>query len=190
MLPGPSMSLIVSNSILYNKKSSLLSSAGIMFGIAMQSAAVLIGLTLFTQDSLVFTALQFLCSSYLIYLGIRSIQHYNHADQELSHKDNKQAYFIEGFLLEILNPIAFIFFVTILANLVSMEYGWQTKTIYWLEIIIIGSMWFGGLALLSGSDFLLKRLQRYKNHISIISGIIFIAFGIKCLSDCLQQFQI
>ena len=71
MLPGPSMSLIVSNSILYNKKSSLLSSAGIMFGIAMQSAAVLIGLTLFTQDSLVFTALQFLCSSYLIYLGIR-----------------------------------------------------------------------------------------------------------------------
>jgi threonine/homoserine/homoserine lactone efflux protein len=51
-------------------------------------------------------------------------------------------YFFEGFLVEFLNPLAFTFFISIMTIIISPQEFWGTKIAYWVEIIVLGSIWF------------------------------------------------
>lgn len=184
-LPGPSISLIIRNGLLFSKKASISASIGIMVGIAIQSALVLFSLNIMNVQSYTYYCLRLICACFLMILGIKSI--ISIEDNYLLHKNILSTNaFCEGLLLEILNPIALIFFFTLLSNSNIQQSIWHIKLVYWLEIIIIGCGWFGSLALLFSSTLLIKNLQKYKKQIGRIAGISFMAYGIKSIIDLLS----
>ena len=183
MMPGPSVSLILRNGISYSRKASVLASLGIMFGIACQSAFVLVGLSVFERDSLLFKTLSIVSALFLVYLGFKSLKGYGDTEEgpEISVKvKGTRQFFSEGFLLEILNPIAMVFFLSIFSMIVH-EASTDLKILYWLEIVILGSLFFVGVGFLASTPKLSAMLKQYKRVIELVAGVIFVCFGIQAL---------
>lgn len=189
MMPGPSLSLILRNGISYSRNASLLASFGIMFGIALQCAVVLIGVSIMARDSLPFRLLALTSAVFLIYLGIKSLMPKDETTPEALGDKKGDAFFLEGFLLEILNPIALAFFLSIL-TLFAHKAPPTLKVLYWLEIVVCGSLFFCGVGFLSSTDFLSTLLAKYKRHVEILSGTVFVGFGLHSLIDATKSLNL
>ena len=71
MSPGPSMALIIRNSIKYGRVSGLLSSIGHAIGIGIYAAISVVGLQLILINNIfLFNTIQFCGSVFLLILGI------------------------------------------------------------------------------------------------------------------------
>jgi threonine/homoserine/homoserine lactone efflux protein len=70
-MPGPSIALIIKNGILYSRSASIKACFGTVLGTALQSAVILIGLTIGDNNSVFLKTIKVLGSLYLIYLGLK-----------------------------------------------------------------------------------------------------------------------
>ncbi|RTK93838.1 MAG: hypothetical protein EKK61_00305 [Rickettsiales bacterium] len=212
-MPGPSITLIIKNGLIYSKKSAIYSCLGVMLGIGLQSGIVLTGLTIFS-DTYLINILKFLSSFYLIYLSIKIFFKYKKnlycnnfivtifnnlvriykkkiflpktyiIKESYILKIIKYSNFMEGLLLELLNPLALSFFISVLSIMTNYEEFWYIKFLYWLEILIIGLLWFCGVAIFSSS------MKKTSNNflsciqpIETVAGIIFLFFGLRSLLE-------
>ena len=98
-------------------------------------------------------------------------------------KHSLYSYFIEGLLLELLNPLAFSFFVSIMSIMIDSKDSWNIKFLYWLEIVIIGLLWFCGVAIFCSSKIVNKHLKYAGQSVKILTGVVFLFFGIKLFFD-------
>jgi len=213
-MPGPSITLIIKNGLIYSKKSAIYSCLGVMLGIGLQSGIVLTGLTIFGSDTYLIQILKFLSSFYLIYLSVKiffkykkNLYYNNFIITILRNliriykkkiflpktyiikgvyilKMIKYSNFIEGLLLELLNPLALSFFISVLSIMTNYEEFWYIKFLYWLEIVIIGLLWFCGVAIFSSSIKKTgKTFLSCIQPIEIVAGITFLFFGLKSFSE-------
>ena len=184
MMPGPSITLIIGNGVLYSRLASVKACLGVVFGISVQSGLILIGLSFIENNSVFFYSLKIMCSTYLIYLGaqillskkLKSKKKVSALTQINSQKKN---YFLEGFLVEFLNPLAFTFFLSIMSVVVNFNQLWEIKFIYWLEMVVLGFIWFFTVALAISSDKVTSYTKKFNNIFEILAGCMFIAFGSK-----------
>lgn len=182
MMPGPSTALIIKNGIIYSRLSSVQACLGTIVGTALQSGIIIIGLIFMDSDSIFLKIIQSICSIYLMYLGFKSlISRRSSLDQN---KDNNLAanksgfgYFLEGFLVEFLNPLAFGFFISIMTVIISPDESWTSKVAYWVEIILLCAVWFFTVAFVLSSSKITVYTRKFNTTIEKAAGVIFIIFG-------------
>ena len=185
MIPGPSIILIIKNGILNSRLASIQACLGTIVGTALQSGSIIIGLIFIDNNSIFLEIIKTLCSIYLIYLGFKTllsnkspILQPNTIDPStITRKD--WGYFFEGFLVEFLNPLAFTFFVSIMTIIINPQETWNIKIVYWIEIIILGSIWFFTVALVLSSEKITFYTKKFSKLLEILAGITFILFGSK-----------
>ena len=188
-MPGPSLSLILRNGLSYSRKASLLASFGIMLGIALQSGIVLVGVSIMERDSLPFKILAMASALFLIYLGIKSLQPKKTEDiSDDKPLKRSRAFFLEGFLHEILKPNSHSIFQS---NHIHNSHGatHTRKAHNRLEIVVCGSLFFCGVGFLASSNFISKLLAKYKRHVEILSGTLFVGFGLHAFIDAVKNFS-
>ncbi|MHB9147064.1 MAG: LysE family translocator [Candidatus Amoebophilus sp.] len=187
MIPGPSMALVIRNGILHSRLASLQAAFGIVVGTALQSGIILIGLNFISDYPMVIRGMKMVCACYLIYLGLKSI-----FSSKIETKTSlipvlgsnqvnkkKQNYFTEGLLVEILNPLAFTFFISILAINYNPQQTSSIKIMYWLELILLAFLWFIMLSFVSSSKAITTYTKKYNRILDVVAGILFIFFGIQ-----------
>ena len=104
MSPGPSMALIIRNSIKYGRLSGILSSVGHAIGVGIYATVSVVGLQIILINNIfLFNTIQFCGSIFLLVLGILFLRD---AGQKLSIKDEQKNVnsFVQGFAISILNP--------------------------------------------------------------------------------------
>lgn len=189
MIPGPSMALVIRNGILHSRLASLQASFGIILGTALQSGAILIGLNFISNYPMIIKGMKMVCSCYLIYLGLKSTfssktkSPASSIQASDSNQTNRKAenYFIEGFLVEILNPLAFTFFISILAINYNPQQTLSIKIMYWLEMVLLASSWFITLSLITSLKAINTYTKKYNRILDVVAGMLFIFFGIQQL---------
>jgi len=70
-------------------------------------------------------------------------------------------------------------FISIMTIIISPQEPWYAKVTYWIEIIILCSMWFFTVALVLSSEKITFYTKRFSKLLEIIAGVIFILFGSK-----------
>ena len=186
MMPGPSIALLIRNSLLYSRSASLQCSIGIVFGIALQAGIILIGTNFLDIDSIVFTTMRVTSALFLIYLGTTCLKKKNDILNDVQQKtrnDKKSTRFIEGVLLEILNPLALTFFISILTSVVDISESADIKLLYLVEIVILGALWFCSFALLTSSKRFVVVFCGLSKFIEIASGLVFLFIGLSILNS-------
>jgi threonine/homoserine/homoserine lactone efflux protein len=190
IVPGPSIAVILKNSVNINHNKifsySMITSFGVILGIAIQAGIILISMTLIEENSFTLKFLQIICSLYLIYLGLNIFLTKNfYKDYGISYEktclvsNKKFSCFYEGLAVEVLNPLAFTFFTSILITTIGGK-TWYVKFICWLELVLLGWIWFCGVSFFVTYVSKLYT-NRVRNGVDIISGIFFIFLGIKQL---------
>jgi threonine/homoserine/homoserine lactone efflux protein len=142
MSPGPSMALIIRNSIKYGRVSGLLSSIGHAIGIGIYAAISVVGLQLILINNIfVFNTIQFCGSVFLLILGILFLK--NSAEKlSIDDEQKKLNSFIQGFAISILNPKILIWFTAIFSQFIDVSSTSMTKFIMVFMASSIDGVWY------------------------------------------------
>ena len=188
MSPGPSMALIIRNSIKYGRVSGLLSSIGHAIGIGIYAAISVVGLQLILINNIfVFNTIQFCGSVFLLILGILFLKN---SGEELSidHEQKKLNSFAQGFAISILNPKILIWFAAIFSQFIDVSSTSMTKFIMVFLASSIDGMWYVIVTVTVTGFGLKKFLENNTKTIQNISGIVLIFISLIILYNTLSPY--
>ena len=188
MSPGPSMALIIRNSIKYGRVSGILSSVGHAIGIGIYAAVSVAGLQIILINNIfLFNTIQFCGSVFLLVLGILFLRDTGH---KLSIQDEQKSFnsFMQGFAISILNPKILIWFAAIFSQFIEISSTNLVKLAMVLITSSIDGLWYIILAIVVTGFGLKQFLENNIKIIQNISGIVLIFISIIILYNSLSPY--
>jgi threonine/homoserine/homoserine lactone efflux protein len=126
LTPGPNMIYLISRSISQGHKAGVISLLGLIAGFLVHMFAAAIGLTaLFLTVPLAYEVLKWAGALYLLWLAWLAIRPGAKSPFEAKDLpiDSTSKLFLMGFLTNVLNPKVAVFYLAILPQFISSEYG-------------------------------------------------------------------
>ncbi|MCS0455342.1 LysE family translocator [Vibrio diabolicus] len=199
MSPGPDFALVVQNATRHGRQTGLYIALGLSVGILLHSLFSLTGVSyLVHQHPLLYSVLQLLGGSYLLYLGIGALRGVIAtiknplSDQPSKNSNlvisNKRQAFTKGFATNILNPKALVFFVSLMSSLVPVGMSVTGKGIALVILFGLSLLWFSSLAWMLSTQRLQTRLQQTGIYIDGLCGVVFTLVGSSILVQTFRSF--
>ena len=188
MSPGPSMALIIRNSIKYGRLSGILSSVGHAIGIGIYAGISVVGLQIILINNIfLFNTIQFCGSVFLLVLGILFLRD---TGQKLSIQDKQKSVnsFMQGFAISILNPKILIWFAAIFSQFIEIS---STNFVKFTMVLIASSidgLWYIILTIIVTGFGLKQFLENNTKIIQNISGAVLIFISIIILHKTLSPY--
>jgi homoserine/homoserine lactone efflux protein len=111
IVPGPTVTLIVANSLRYGSTAGLINVAGTQVGLGLMMLVVIVGLASIIEIAgFWFDWLRLLGAAYLIWLGIKLFTASGSLDAPGEIKKPRGGFFLQGFLVLMSNPKALLLF--------------------------------------------------------------------------------
>jgi len=135
LVPGPAVMYIVARSVDQGRKAGLASVFGIETGAFVHTLAAAFGISaILMSSSLAFDVVKLLGAGYLIYLGVRKLMEKDATDANLTdERKSLRRIFMQGMVVNILNPKTALFFFAFLPQFVEPAKGNVA-----LQIIVLG----------------------------------------------------
>tara|TARA_B100001939_G_scaffold93935_1_gene80579 strand:+ start:833 stop:1456 length:624 start_codon:yes stop_codon:yes gene_type:complete len=188
MSPGPSMALIIRNSIKYGRISGILFSLGHAIGIGIYATVSVLGLQFILINNLfLFNAIQFCGSVFLLILGILFLRDTAH-NLSLENEQKNVNSFMQGFAISILNPKILIWFAAIFSQFIEISSTNFVKLAMVLIASSIDGLWYIILTIVVTGFGLKQFLEHNTNIIQKISGVILISISIIILYKTLSPY--
>ena len=185
MLPGPDFAIVTKNALLYSKKSGYFTTLGISTAVLIHMSYCVLGVALIVTSSLlIFNLIKYIGASYLIYLGIKSLMAkpskkiFLADGQMIKTELSNFASFKEGFLCNLLNPKATLFFLSLFTVIIKPETSLSWEIIYALEIVVVGGVWFCALTMVLSHPLIKRTLENAEQYIAKLLGVFLIGFGV------------
>ena len=180
MSPGPSLALIIRNSINFNRTSGIVASIAHGLGICLYATVTVIVLEFILRNSeLIFFVIQICGSLFLIILGLTFVFKKNNENQNDTYQIHSNS-FAQGFFIAIVNPKILIWFTAIFSQFIDINATFLNKAILILTPSVIDAIWYSLVAILV-TGYGLKEILNKKKFIiqKIIGGLlILIAFSL------------
>ncbi|MDR2243755.1 MAG: LysE family transporter [Providencia alcalifaciens] len=182
--PGPDFFLIIKNAARYQRSAAMMTAFGIIVAIALHMSYCVAGLAvLITTTPWLFNILKYAGAAYLIWIGIKSLmpqkaQSVDLMSNQHEHVTFKKA-FMQGFLCNVLNPKATLFFLAIFTQVLSVDSTFSEKL--WFAFIIWGLAviyWPILVCLIQGAP-VRKGLAKVQKYVDKVLGVVLVAFGIR-----------
>lgn len=185
MMPGPDFFMVVQNTVRHSRLAGILTALGIGCAILVHISYCILGLALVISHSVfLFNIIKYIGATYLIYLGLNALL-YSHPVSVTNRKylpqQKKYSNFVafkQGFLCNLLNPKATLFFLALFTSIIKPETPKAYELAYAIEMFMITTAWFVLLALIISHPKVVGVLNRVEKYISKIFGIFLIGFGI------------
>ena len=188
MSPGPSMALIIRNSIKYGRISGILFSLGHAIGIGIYATVSVLGLQFILINNLfLFNAIQFCGSVFLLILGMLFLRDTAH-NLSLENEQKNVNSFMQGFAISILNPKILIWFAAIFSQFIEISSSNFVKLAMVLIASSIDGLWYIILTIVVTGFGLKQFLEHNTNIIQKISGVVLISISIIILHKTLSPY--
>lgn len=183
--PGPDFFLVLKNSLSYNRKVALLTGLGVITAILVHMSYCVAGVAvLIATTPLLYNALRYAGATYLIWLGIKAIMAKKTnityiGEQQILQSISGKSAFMQGFLCNLLNPKATLFFLATFTQVLNAESSIFDKlivaSIIWIEAIF----WWPFVVFIFQTQSVQRRYFKLQFIIDKLLGIILITLGIK-----------
>jgi threonine/homoserine/homoserine lactone efflux protein len=180
-LPGPAVIYVVTRSLDHGRAAGIVSMLGVETGTFAYALAAAAGLTgLIAASVTAFTVVKYVGAAYLVYLGVRKLLERPEERQELL-VAGRSRLFLNGALVQLLNPKIAIFFVAFLPQFVHSSRGPVA-----FQILVLGTI-FTLLAILSDGAYVLlagavggwlRTGRRTRSWLARFSGGVYIGLGL------------
>ena len=185
MSPGPDFFLIVRQSLCEGRKISLLTSMGIGTGIIVHVLFCIFGLgAIISTSDIIFNLLIIVGALYITYLGVNSLRTNTPLipiDYDMNEKYNPYTAFGKGFLTNILNPKATLFFLSIYTIIINGNSPTYIQLGYGLWMAVATAAWFCFLSIVLTNQGIVKKVELFGFMVQKIMGIVLLIFGFKIL---------
>lgn len=184
IVPGPTVSVIIANSLRFGASAGMLNVLGTQFGVLLMLLVVALGLeTVMAVMANWFFLFKIAGALYLIYLGIKLWSDTGSLEVERVKQRPKRGFFWQGFLVIWSNPKALFLFGAIIPQFVTANAMALTQTIiYGVIFIVIASVFDSAYALAAGQmrQFVTEGRAQMLGKISgvlLIGGGVWMAFS-------------
>lgn len=185
--PGPDFVMAVRNSVLHSRRAGLFTALGFGAGVLIHVTYTVLGIAaLIAQSILVFNILKFAGAAYLIWIGIQAIRSKGMHDLNINGDAQGQAVllsdvaaFRSGFLTNVLNPKATLFFLAVFSQIIRPDTPQLWQAIYGLTCAVMVTAWFSIVAVVLTQQRIRARFLRAAAWIDRVCGVLLIGLGIK-----------
>ena len=155
LTPGPAVLYIVTRSVDQGRRAGLVSVLGVHAGTLVHVTAAAAGLSaVLVASATAFSAVKYLGAAYLIYLGVRQLcSRIDTATAPATTPVRLSGAFVDGFVVNVLNPKTALFFLAFLPQFVTVSRGAVPAQIAALGVVFcaLGLVTDGLYALTAGS---------------------------------------
>ncbi|NGQ93585.1 LysE family translocator [Brevibacillus sp. SYP-B805] len=183
--PGPDFVVVMKNSLGFGRRIGIATAIGIAFALFIHITYTILGFTYIMEKvPSIFLTIKLMGSLYLLWLGFQAIRsappngpRQTDTPQTTVAKTLLQG-FREGFLCNVLNPKAALFFLSIFSQFISTDTGSWVRWIYGLEIVVAVGLWFVSLSAVISYRTFREFYERYHYWFDRCLGSILIYFAV------------
>jgi len=183
--PGADTMIVIRNTLRGGLADGLVSSLGICSGLFVHAFLSAVGISaILLYSASAFTILKTMGAIYLLWLGFSSFKAFfgNHYARTPEAQKATFHFWVsarEGFLSNVLNPKAVIFYMAFLPQFISPESSALTQSMFLAFLhFLVGNLWQGFLVYMicSANGLMMKR--KVRKSLDFISGTIMVFLGI------------
>lgn len=180
--PGPSLALIIRNTVQGGQGHGVATALGHGFGVGIYALMTALGLAiLITQTPLLFDVIRYGGAAFLAWLGVKALlakPAKGEASEEVHQLRGRQGAF-EGFMVAFLNPQLAVFFIALFSQFVHADTGWREGGIMMLTAGGIDAIWYVLVALVLSRGPVLAWLKAKSFVIDKVSGLVLLGLALK-----------
>ncbi|MET9340277.1 LysE family translocator [Nonomuraea sp. NPDC004354] len=179
LIPGPNHLYIAARGLSQGRSAALASAFGVETGTLVHIAAAAAGLSyLIAQSATWFAVVKWAGVAYLVYLGVRTLTGKEELTTRTAEPQPLRAVFLEGVLVNVLNPKVILFFLALLPQFVDPAAGSPAMQIvlYGGTLLLLGLLSDIVYAFMAGA--LSDRLAKRATALRYVSGLVYIGLGI------------
>ncbi len=185
--PGPDFLITMRNALGVGRASGIATAMGIACAIFVHVGYSVVGIAvLISQSILLFSIIKYLGAAYLIWMGIGALRSkgWEMAVEKAKnkHKSLKKS-FVEGFVTNVLNPKATLFFLALFTQVIAPETPKTWMAIYGTSIALVVGTWFSTVSVLLTQPKIRAKLSAMSIWIDRATGGLFIALGLKIATE-------
>ena len=177
IVPGPTVSLIIANSLKSGVRAGLLNILGTQIGVLILIFLLALGfefISLFVDQ--IIKILRIFGAIYLIILGIVAFKSKINVKNDQAEKYDKR-FILQGFIVILTNPKIFLFLGSFLPQFISLDHSVSSQIIYFgLLFILVATIFDSCYALIFGK-FRNLIANKYLKILNFIGGSILILVG-------------
>lgn len=184
--PGPDFAMVLRQSLVAGRRAALWTSVGIGTGILVHVAYALLGLGLIISRSVqVFGVIKLAGAAYLLYIGWKSLRARSDVpttgriDSGRTREYTAWQAFRIGFLTNVLNPKATLFFLSLFSVIINPDTPHGIQLFYGLYMALATTAWFSGLSMVLTHSRIRQRVARFGLWAEKVMGTVLIALGIR-----------
>jgi homoserine/homoserine lactone efflux protein len=179
VVPGPTVTVIIGNSLAHGTRAGLLNVAGTQLGLGLMMAILVVGLSsVIAAMGWLFDWLRWAGAAYLIWIGWRLLRAPDSLDQPDSASTPRGGFLLQGFLVLMANPKALLWFGAFIPQFVDPKGNYVAQIIaLGVTAMAIALVTDGGYAVLTGRAGALLSRKRVR-LVSRLSGTCLIGGGI------------
>ena len=186
MSPGPSLAVILKNSISGGRKQGVFSGIGHGLGITFYALIAVFGLvTFFRNIPFLFSIVQIIGSIFLICMGSKMIISFltnvNKYDEEHNLKISNRKGFIEGFMIAFLNPKIAAWVLALFSQFIHPEASNFEHIILILTVGSVDALWYCFVAIITTSCGFVNSLRSNAKRIDLVMGLVLVLVSLGML---------
>ena len=185
--PGPDFAIVLRQSLVFGRRTAILTSIGIGTAILLHVGYSLLGLGLLIQSSPGwFAAVKYAGAAYLAWLGVQSLRAKPRSPADVAGGagaagagglPTEGAAFATGFLTNALNPKATLFFISLFVMMVSPRTPKLVQAGYGLWMTVVTMAWFVLVSVGFTRADVRRNFLRHGHWIDRVLGAVFLAFA-------------
>ncbi|EIV2970323.1 LysE family transporter [Cronobacter sakazakii] len=182
--PGPDFFLVIKNAARYPRSAAMMTAAGVIAGVVTHMTYCVAGIAVvITTTPWLFGALKYIGAAYLVWLGVNALLARGTTSLALDgvaqESTSLKKAFIQGYLCNLLNPKATLFFLAMFTQVLNVNSGLMEKLWYAGIIVALTLVWWPLLVLLIQSQPVRRGLTKAQKVIDKLLGGMLLALGIK-----------
>lgn len=188
MSPGPAFVISVKNAMAYDRSVGVFTALGLALGVGVHVLFVLAGIALLIAQSVwLFQLLKYVGAAYLIYIGIKAfktsspkmVEEPSCSDEHFEKGISVPQAITQGFLTNLLNPKAMIFFTAVYTQFIDITTPFFMHVAYGLTSVVIEFIWFAGVAFVLTNPHIKQKFTKAMSWIERVCGGLMIGLGLK-----------
>jgi RhtB (resistance to homoserine/threonine) family protein len=181
--------MVLRQSVTFGRRPAIWTSLGIGTGIFLHVAYSLLGIGLLVRSSiLAFNILKWLGAIYLAWIGLKALRARPFANgsaasgtaaAQIPAVPDRRAAFVTGFLTNVLNPKATLFFVALFSVGINPRTPVLVQSIYGVWMALVTAVWFTLLSFFFSHERVRATFLRCGHWFERVMGVILLGLGVR-----------
>ncbi|NUR92213.1 MAG: LysE family translocator [Nonomuraea sp.] len=178
-IPGPNHLYIAARGLAQGRAAGLASAFGVETGTLVHIAAAAAGLSyVISRSAALFAVVKWAGVAYLVYLGVRALTSKEEVTRTAAEPQPLRKVYLEGILVNVLNPKVTLFFLAFLPQFVHAEAGSPALQIVLLGVTVMTIGLVSDVIYAFTAGVLAARLARGARVMRYVSGVVYLGLGV------------